>query len=539
MVLVGAVCLMLTLALGVLATVAARSVGRAMLSTQGLFVVQQLQKNLALDMQARRVDRGKSVQLTLDLLKGISGGAKVVAAVAVYDETDALVAHYHHTGQEPAPRLDAEQKGTSRETRDLIVRCSPLHGPQEELLGHVLVQFSKTGFLAAVARTRASVIVIGAIAFCVSILVSVFFARSLTTPLLRAIGGLTHNAHALSEDSQRVADASRQRADGAARQAASLEQISASLAQMLAVTDANAENARGVDQEARNARTAAECSSEAVARLSEAMARIEQSSGETAGIVKTIDEIAFQTNLLALNAAVEAARAGEAGRGFAVVAEEVRRLARSSAKAATDTAALIEASQKDAANAAQVSSDVVSILQEIRKSVDKVSQLASEVSAGNAEQTKGISQVNNAVSDTESVTQANAGGAQVLSESAAALEQRAQDISALVTVLEGIVGGTAPRQSAPVAERMPEAEALPQGEALPQVHAMPEPQAMLNPEPADAEPGITAPPEPAAWQRNVRQPDTVRVFEALGMPSEEPTPKPKEQRRPHDEVPDA
>ncbi|MGC9238779.1 MAG: methyl-accepting chemotaxis protein [Acidithiobacillus sp.] len=93
-----------------------------------------------------------------------------------------------------------------------------------------------------------------------------------------------------------------------------------------------------------------------------------------------VQEIAKQTNLLALNAAIEAARAGEHGRGFAVVADEVKKLAQSSAAAASEirnsAAAISE-------GAASVDQGVGTSIRHLRRGGDSLETVAEVLGMAN------------------------------------------------------------------------------------------------------------------------------------------------------------
>lgn len=114
------------------------------------------------------------------------------------------------------------------------------------------------------------------------------------------------------------------------------------------------------------------------------------SSLEIGDVIKVISSIAQQTNLLALNATIEAARAGDAGRGFAVVANEVKELAKQTAKATNDITHKIGAIQEDTRSA-------ISAIAGISDAVEKLNGISGVIAAAVEEQTATTNEISRVV----------------------------------------------------------------------------------------------------------------------------------------------
>ncbi|MBF0102277.1 MAG: methyl-accepting chemotaxis protein [Desulfobacterales bacterium] len=125
---------------------------------------------------------------------------------------------------------------------------------------------------------------------------------------------------------------------------------------------------------------------ETAAMSSSIMNKLGIAAKEIGAVVDLIKGIASQTNLLALNATIEATSAGDAGKGFAVVANEVKELARQTAKATEDIRGKIQGMQKNtdsAINAIQSISQVIveinSIMGTIAASVEEQTVTTNEI----------------------------------------------------------------------------------------------------------------------------------------------------------------
>jgi methyl-accepting chemotaxis protein len=114
------------------------------------------------------------------------------------------------------------------------------------------------------------------------------------------------------------------------------------------------------------------------------------SSAEIGQVIKVITSIAHQTNLLALNATIEAARAGEAGKGFAVVANEVKELAKQTAKATDDISQKITAIQADTKQAVDSIGSVTSIINQINDISGTIATAVEQQSATTNEMSRNV-----------------------------------------------------------------------------------------------------------------------------------------------------
>jgi methyl-accepting chemotaxis protein len=270
--------------------------------------------------------------------------------------------------------------------------------------------------------------------------------NALLDNVVRPIRFVANNTDAIASSSEELTAVSQQLGSNANETsaqmlivAAAAEQVSSTVQSLATSTD---EMAVTIQEIAKNATDSARVAGQAVTvaeTANGAVGKLGESATAIGKVIKVITAIAQQTNLLALNATIEAARAGEAGKGFAVVANEVKELAKETARATEDVARSVDSIQTDTREAVSAISAISGIITQINDiahaiagAVEEQSATTNEMRRNLGEAAKGSGDIARNITALTQVAQSTSNGASQTLDAANELARMAAELKQLI-----------------------------------------------------------------------------------------------------------
>lgn len=257
-------------------------------------------------------------------------------------------------------------------------------------------------------------------------------ATSSATTLASSAEELTALSNEMAGSANNTSDEAQSASAGSEQISRSIGSVAAACEEMQASIREISKNANDAARVAKNAVTVADSTNKTVTKLGE-------SSQEIGDVIKVITSIAQQTNLLALNATIEAARAGEAGKGFAVVANEVKELAKQTAKATEDIGRKIEAIRSDAKSAVTAISEIGTIIGEVNDISNSIAGAVEEQSVTTNDIGRNINEAAKGLEDVASSVARVAIAAKDATRGTGGMQQASAELSRMAVELEAVI----------------------------------------------------------------------------------------------------
>ncbi len=263
--------------------------------------------------------------------------------------------------------------------------------------------------------------------------------RESITSIGQTAMGMASSSEELSAISQQLTASSVDAEHQAQSAASGSEEVSANVSIVAASSEEMLASIREISKSATEAARVAKNAVIMADDTNATISRLGVSSAEIGKVIKVITSIAQQTNLLALNATIEAARAGEAGKGFAVVANEVKELAKETARATEEISQKIDAIQTDTKAAVKAIGEVSGIINQVNdisgtiaSAVEEQTATTNEIGRNVSDAARGTSEIARNISLVAEATLQTTSGAKDTQTAAQALTEMASQLHLLV-----------------------------------------------------------------------------------------------------------